>query len=78
MNHTLEKMKKLGMMYNMKRMERMVMIFQMKKMVMLEKREMTVMIPHMEMIEKNIFLLLSLSQLSLCMKLIQMGRKEMN
>ena len=56
----------------------MVMIFQMKKMVMLEKREMTVMIPHMERIEKNIFLLLSLSQLSLCMKLIQMGRKEMN
>ena len=78
MNHRLEKMKKLGMMYNMKKMERMVMNFQMKKVVMTEKIEMTVMILHMVMIEKNRFLLLSLSQLSLCMKLIQMGRKEMN
>ena len=61
MNHTLEKMKKLGMMYNMMRMERMVMNFPMKKLVMMEKREKTVMIPHMEMIEKNRFLLLSLA-----------------
>ena len=52
MNHTLEKMMKLGMMYNMKRM---VINCQTKKVVMMEKREMTV------MIEKNRFLLLSLA-----------------
>ena len=59
-------------------MKRMMMIFHVEKMVMMDNMEIKVLTPHNEMIEKNRFLLLSLSQLSLCMKLIQMGRKEMN